>query len=132
MVAVRLACGELADRLGFSAIDKYSAVISVSELATNILVHAGTGTVTLRETAASDGSPGLVMVASDQGRGIDDLELALQDGYSTSGGLGCGLPGVGRLMSDLEISTTPGAGTTIRAVKWRQRPRRRLLGSGRQ
>ncbi len=54
----------------------------------------------------------------DEGQGIEDIDLALQDGSSTNGGLGGGLPGVNRLMSEIEISSVVGKGTVVRAVKW--------------
>jgi serine/threonine-protein kinase RsbT len=123
VVAARLACGELADAAGFGIMDKYRLAISVSELATNILVHAGSGTIELRETIGPHGSRGIEIVARDQGGGIEDVELAMQDGYSTRGGLGCGLPGVERLMSEMQVSSAVGRGTTVRAVKWLQEPR---------
>jgi serine/threonine-protein kinase RsbT len=126
VVAARLACGELALGLGFSVIDRYRLAISVSELATNILVHAGEGTIQLRAIAGGpQGARGLEIVARDQGGGIADIPLAMQDGYSTGEGLGCGLPGVGRLMSELEVSSAPGAGTTVRAVMWLREQRSR-------
>ena len=58
------------------------------------------------------------MVASDDGPGIVDVELAMQDGYTTGNGLGLGLPGTRRLVDDFELRTEPGTGTTIRLVKW--------------
>jgi serine/threonine-protein kinase RsbT len=64
----------------------------------------------------------------DQGPGIADVELALQDGYSTTGkGLGSGLPAVRRLMDTFEIETAPGHGTYIRVVRWLRRPTDWLL-----
>ena len=123
VVAARLACGELADAVGFGVIDKYRLAISVSELATNILVHAGAGVIELRETTGQHGVRGIEIVARDRGGGIEDVALALQDGYSTGAGLGCGLPGVARLMSELHVATEIGVGTTVRAVKWLEEPR---------
>ena len=58
------------------------------------------------------------MVASDEGPGIADVERAMQDGYTTGNGLGLGLPGTRRLVDEFELETAPGAGTTIRLVKW--------------
>jgi serine/threonine-protein kinase RsbT len=125
VVAARPCCGELADAIGFSIIDKCCLTISVSALATNILVHAGSGMIHVRQVVGGPGGcRGTEIVASDQGRGIESVELALQDGYCTGEVLGCGLPGVGRLMSELHISTAVGSGTTVRAVKWLQQPRR--------
>jgi serine/threonine-protein kinase RsbT len=61
-----------------------------------------------------------VVIAEDHGPGIADVGRALQDGYSTSGGLGLGLPGARRLMDDFDIKSRPGNGTTITMKKWRR------------
>ena len=69
----------------------------------------------------SGGDTGLEVVASDRGQGIRDVDQAMKDGFSTNGGLGSGLPAVARLMSEMEISSTSGKGTVVRAVKWLHR-----------
>jgi serine/threonine-protein kinase RsbT len=70
-------------------------------------------------TLVADGpKTGIVVVARDEGPGIPDVALAMQDGYSTSGSLGLGLPGAGRLMDELEIDSRPGNGTTVTMRKW--------------
>ncbi|MET0026909.1 MAG: ATP-binding protein [Candidatus Thiodiazotropha sp.] len=90
----------------------------VSELAYNLVFHTDKGgTVSLR-MLTDDDNLGLEVVCEDQGPGIMDIELAMQDGYSTGGGLGGGLPGVRRLANEFEISSTPGVGTRIRALRW--------------
>jgi serine/threonine-protein kinase RsbT len=58
------------------------------------------------------------VLARDDGPGIDDIRQAMQDGYSTSGGLGLGLGGARRLMDEFDIDSKPGEGTTVTAVKW--------------
>ena len=63
---------------------------------------------------------GVVIVARDQGPGIRDVSRALEDGYSTSGGLGLGLPGARRLMDDFDVSSSVGKGTTVTMKKWRR------------
>jgi len=64
---------------------------------------------------------GLEIVSLDEGPGIEDINLALKDGYSTNGGLGGGLGGVRRMMDEFEIESTPGKGTRIAARIWRQK-----------
>ena len=118
IVTSRLLAKELANQLGFSLIDKHCIATSVSELATNIYFYAGKGTITLRPVERFDGAKGLEVIAQDFGQGIEDIALAMQDGYSTSDGLGGGLPGVSRMMSEMEIFSLVGRGTTVRAIKW--------------
>jgi serine/threonine-protein kinase RsbT len=63
---------------------------------------------------------GVIVVARDQGPGIPDVQRALEDGYSTSGGLGLGLPGARRLMDDFDVTSSVGQGTTVTMKKWRR------------
>lgn len=113
-VASRLA-RQAATELGFRKLDAYSIAIAASELACNTLVHGGGGWFALRALA---GPQGLEMLASDFGPGIVDVALALREGYSSVGSLGCGLSGVQRLMDHLEIVSSPGNGTRVQACKW--------------
>ena len=103
--------------LGFSSTDLTLLATAISEVARNITTYAGEGEVTLR-ALDEDGRNGIEVLATDQGPGIADVELAMQDGYTTGNGLGLGLPGTRRLVDDFELRTTPGAGTTVRLVKW--------------
>lgn len=113
---------ELAQRIGFDRADAARIEIAVRELASNIVRHAGRGEVLLREVSSGH-RRGLEVEAVDQGPGIADVQLALQDGYSTSGkGLGSGLPAVRRMMDTLEIETAVGQGTRVRATRWLRRP----------
>lgn len=109
----------LAIELRFSAVDATLIATTISELARNILAYARKGEITLRPVTAS-GRQGILIVASDAGPGIHDITQALRDGFSTSGSLGLGLPGVRRLMDEFEITSRPGHGTRVRVKKWRQ------------
>jgi len=108
----------LALELGFSLGETALIATAISELARNMVSYAGHGMVTLRQ-GNSGGHVSLTIIASDHGPGIADIPLALRDGYSSSGGLGLGLPGVRRLMDEFEIASEPGRGTTVTARKWR-------------
>ena len=108
----------LAAELGFQKTDLALIATAISELARNILTYAGEGEIELALDHRM-GRGAIVVVARDRGPGIGDIALALQDGYSTSGSLGIGLPGVRRLMDEFELSSAKGAGTTVRATKWR-------------
>jgi serine/threonine-protein kinase RsbT len=108
----------LALQLDFSFSEATLIAMAISELSRNIVSYAGTGTVTLQSVHGS-GRVGLMIVAADAGPGIADVTQAMRDGFSTSGGLGLGLPGVRRLMDEFDISSEPGQGTTVRIKKWR-------------
>jgi len=113
----RRAAIEYARMMGFGEVQTAFMATSVSELAKNILVHAGSGTVIFRILSVGE-KRGLEIVFADRGPGIDDLARVLRGGYSTSSTLGIGLSGSGRMMDELEIKTEPGKGTTIWIRKW--------------
>ncbi len=103
---------------GFSSGDATLIAAAISELARNIVSYARRGQITLT-LVNSTSRQGLMITASDQGPGISDIRQALRDGFSTSGSLGLGLPGVRRLMDEFHISSELGRGTTVVAKKWR-------------
>jgi serine/threonine-protein kinase RsbT len=94
---------------------------AASELANNLWMHARGGRVQLA-WRRTDGRDGVELIADDDGPGIADVALALTEGYSTGGGMGCGLPGVKRLMDEFSIAARPTGGTRVQACKW-LRPR---------
>lgn len=118
IVTARQRGKQLAAELGFTSIQLTLIATAISELARNILLYAKHGEIILR-TAQNSDRPGVVVIARDEGPGIADLKQALHVGYSTSGSLGLGLPGVRRLMSEFEIQSEPGKGTTVTVKKWR-------------
>jgi serine/threonine-protein kinase RsbT len=109
----------LATELGFASGDATLIATAISELARNIVSYARKGQITLQKVNGED-RQGLLIVASDNGPGIPDVRQALRDGFSTSGSLGLGLPGVRRLMDEFQITSLPGQGTTVAVKKWRQ------------
>ncbi len=118
IVDARKAGHQLALDLGFSLTDVTMIATAISEVARNITSYAGHGAVRV-EVADREGREALIIRAEDEGPGIADIERAMEDGYSTSGGLGLGLPGIKRLMSELQVSSTPGKGTTVTIKKWK-------------
>ena len=107
----------MATQLGFSPGTATLIATAISELARNILLYASRGEVTMR-TIENNGSKGITVEARDEGPGIPQPQRALEDGYSTSGRLGLGLPGVKRLMDEFRLETSPGRGTRIVVHKW--------------
>lgn len=115
------AARSMAREMGFGPADAARIEIVVRELAFNIIRYAGRGEIRLSRVTSGNRT-GLQVEAEDHGPGIADLELALQDGYSSGGkGLGAGLPAVRRLMDTFEIQTEVGKGTLVRAVRWLRR-----------
>lgn len=100
-----------------SLVDQTKLVTAASELARNTLIHGGGGYAEV-QSVTNGRRNGILIVFSDEGPGIVDLDLAFTDGYTTAGGLGLGLSGARRLMDEFHLETQPGAGTTVSAVKW--------------
>ncbi len=109
----RLAAKSLANSLGLSEVAVYSIATAVSELANNLFFHTSRGGTISLSVVRHNGNVGLEIVAEDEGPGIVDVKLAMQDGFTTNGGLGGGLPGVERLMEEFEITSTVGVGTRV-------------------
>lgn len=117
IVTARMRGRALTTQLGFPTATATLVATAISELARNILMYAGRGEIVI--SAIEQGERrGVAVVARDRGPGIPDVPKAMQDGYSTSGRLGLGLPGVRRLMDDFQISSQAGEGTMVVAKKW--------------
>jgi serine/threonine-protein kinase RsbT len=117
VVRVRVKVRDAAVRAGFSHTDQVRLVTAASELARNIRLYAERGLVEILPVKNGN-RRGLRIKFEDRGPGISDIKLAMTDGYTTSRGLGKGLPGSRRLVDDFEIESVLGEGTTIRITKW--------------
>ena len=118
VVGIRQAVRQRAVELGFNLIDQTKIVTAASELARNTVQYGGGGRVII-EGVEEGGRRGLRLTFEDHGPGIPDVELALRDGYTTSGGLGLGLGGARRLANEFYIQSRPGEGTRVTVVRWR-------------
>jgi len=116
VVRVRQLVRARVEELRLSATERVKTVTAASELARNALVHGGGGRVGV-QIVRSGIRRGVRMVFADEGPGIADLDQAFRDGYSTGRGLGLGLPGARRLVSELTVATST-AGTVVTAVMW--------------
>ncbi|WP_174735204.1 anti-sigma regulatory factor [Mesobacillus harenae] len=117
IVAARQLGRNVAKELGFGTVDQARITTAISELARNIYLYAGKGQICI-DKLNENGKVGLRINAADSGPGISEIRQVMEDGYSTSGGLGAGLPGVKRLMDQFDIDSSPGNGTKIIATKW--------------
>ncbi|MGV0714807.1 anti-sigma regulatory factor [Mycolicibacterium sp. XJ662] len=117
VVSAREAGHELARQLGFSLTDATMVATAIAEIACNIMSYAANGKMRIG-VQLRDGRQALVVQAEDDGPGIADVERAMEDGYSTARGLGLGLPGVRRLMDQVQVDSGPDTGTVIEMWKW--------------
>ena len=113
-----VAAGRHSREVGLDTVDAQSVSTAVSELTRNILKYAGSGEVLIRELI-QPGNRGLLVTARDQGPGIQNIEAAMEDHFSSSGTLGLGLPGVKRMMDEFHIESDPGRLTSVSCLKWR-------------
>jgi serine/threonine-protein kinase RsbT len=118
LVLVRQAVRTWAAELKFSLVEQTKVVTAASELARNTLDYGKGGDVTL-EVLVEGMRKGLRLSFVDKGPGIPDIELALRDGYTSGGGMGLGLGGAKRLMSEFTIESKLGEGTRVTVTRWK-------------
>jgi serine/threonine-protein kinase RsbT len=118
IVTTRRLVRDTATHLGFTQTDTARMVTAASELARNVFRYAGEGVMRWKSVEKT-GRIAIELQFADSGPGIQDIGLALTEGYSTGGGLGMGLPGSKRLADEFEIESVVGEGTTITLRKWR-------------
>jgi len=118
VVTARQQARSMAGALDLTSTDQTLLATAISEVARNITTYAKRGEVELSVVHDDKGREGIKVIARDHGPGIENLDLALQDGYTSGGGLGLGLPGARRLVDDFHIETAPGQGTTVTLVMW--------------
>jgi serine/threonine-protein kinase RsbT len=109
-----------ATRLEFSSLERTKLVTAASELGRNTLVHGKGGAMTITELR-QDGRTGLQLVFEDSGPGIENIEQAMTDGYSSARSLGLGLGGSRRLVNEFDIASQPGQGTRVTVRQWKRR-----------
>lgn len=109
---------EYAVKIGMSLVNQTKLITAASELVRNMLKYANGGIV-LIEVLSQGRDSGIRLVFIDKGPGIKDIALAMKDGYSTGKSLGIGLPGTKRLVNEFDIKSTPGEGTTVSIIKWK-------------
>ncbi len=107
IVRARSAARLVAGKIGFGLADQTRIATAVSELARNVLQYAGEGVCHI-DDQSEESTLCITIMVEDHGQGIADINKAMQDGYSTGGGLGAGLPGTRRLMDSFNIESEPG------------------------
>ncbi|WP_276372878.1 anti-sigma regulatory factor [Chryseolinea sp. H1M3-3] len=109
---------EHAVKIGMGLVNQTKIITAASELARNMLKYAKGGKVTL-EVISTGRENGIRLTFKDQGPGIANIPMAMKDGYSTAKSLGLGLPGTKRLVSEFNIESEVGKGTTVTVIKWK-------------
>lgn len=118
VVLVRQAVRSSAVEMGMSLVDQTKIVTAASELARNTFVYGGGGVARI-EIVEDTGRRGLRLTFEDRGPGIPDIQRAMQDGFTSGGGLGLGLGGAKRLSNEFEINSRPGEGTRVTITRWK-------------
>jgi len=118
IVKVRKCVKELAEKLRFKIIDQTKLITAVSEMARNTIIHGGGG-IAVIEVVNNNDNIGIKLFFEDKGKGIEDLSLAMKDGYTTGNGLGYGLGGTKRLVDEFYIESKPKEGTRVTFIKWK-------------
>jgi len=118
LVSARKKIREYAQRMHFGLVHQTKLITAASELIRNMIEHAGGGQIKIRKVSRK-GRQGLELVFADRGPGIEDIQLAMKDGYSTGNGMGLGLPGASRLVNEFNITSVPGKGTTVTILMWK-------------
>lgn len=149
IVAARVEGRNLAREIGFDIIDQARIATAITELARNVVLYAGAGTVTVRRISPNDGSrpatapesdrpadlfttdSGIEVICEDHGPGIHNLERIMRDSHPAGRGLGTGLSGTKRLMDEFDITSGAGAGTTVVVRKWLRKNRGESAGLAR-
>lgn len=118
IVASRQAVRSLCQLLKFSLVEQTKMITAASELSRNTLIHGGGGRMRW-EVVEANGKQGLALHFEDEGPGIADMSLAMTDGWTSGGGMGLGMPGSKRLVSNFEVDSAPGKGTRVSITKWK-------------
>lgn len=109
---------EYAVKMGMSLVNQTKLITAASELVRNMLKYGKGGLVRI-EVVNQGRENGIRLIFADQGPGIADIDMAMKDGYSTGRSMGLGLPGTKRLVSEFNIQSVVGKGTTVTIIKWK-------------
>ena len=118
IIRARQLIRKLSQEIGFDNVSQTKLITVTSELTRNVLLYAKRGSLNVKSAERNE-NVGLEIIVTDQGPGIDNLELVLAGGYSTSRGLGKGLSGTKKLMDEFKINSEVGKGTEVKVIKWK-------------
>ncbi len=119
VAAARRAGNHLAAMLGLDETVTGKAALVITEAATNILKHAGSGDILLRGLAEGD-ARGIEILAIDKGPGFANLEQAMRDGVSSAGSYGVGMGAMQRMADEFDLYADRTHGSALRMAVWAQ------------
>lgn len=117
LLQIRASVKRIAALLGFSLVNQTKVITAAAELARNTLIYGGGGNFKI-SVLEDNRRKGVQLIFSDTGPGIENLDLAMKDGFTSGNGMGLGLGGSKRLMDEFDIKSAVGVGTTICVTKW--------------
>jgi serine/threonine-protein kinase RsbT len=109
---------EYATKIGMGLVNQTKLITAASELVRNMLKYGKGGKVYI-EVVSKGRENGIRLIFEDKGPGIPDVAQAMKDGFSTGKSLGLGLPGAKRLVSEFDVQSVVGEGTTVTVIKWK-------------
>lgn len=118
VIPLRNRVKEYAVKIGMGIVNQTKLITALSELVRNMIRYAGGGKVFI-EVVSRGRDNGIRLTFADEGPGIADIAMAMKDGFSTGKSLGLGLPGTRRLVSEFDIKSEVGKGTTVTVIKWK-------------
>jgi serine/threonine-protein kinase RsbT len=118
VIPLRNRVKEYAVKIGMGIVNQTKLITALSELVRNMIRYAGGGKVFI-EVVSRGRDNGIRLTFTDEGPGIADIAMAMKDGFSTGKSLGLGLPGTRRLVSEFDIKSEVGKGTTVTVIKWK-------------
>jgi len=118
VIPLRNRVKEYAVKIGMGIVNQTKLITALSELVRNMIRYAGGGKVFI-EVVSRGRENGIRLTFTDEGPGIADIAMAMKDGFSTGKSLGLGLPGTRRLVSEFDIKSEVGKGTTVTVIKWK-------------
>ncbi|WP_428662825.1 anti-sigma regulatory factor [Runella sp.] len=105
-------------KIGMGILNQTKLITAASELVRNMLKYGGGGNASI-EVVSEGKNQGIRLIFADKGPGIQDITLAMKDGYTTGKSLGLGLPGTRRLVNEFNIQSEVNKGTTVTIIKWK-------------
>jgi anti-sigma regulatory factor (Ser/Thr protein kinase) len=109
-----------AEELQMGETSRGAVALATTEMATNLVKHAGRGHILVQRILQGK-MAGLRVMSVDKGPGIEDVSRALSDGASSAGSMGAGLGAIQRLSDSFDLYSMLGSGTVVSAEFWREK-----------